>query len=57
MMGCDVGISFIYYEWLWIAALFECPPGGGSKNAPIHNHSQYIKEIPTSHPIILTIVF
>jgi hypothetical protein len=28
-----------------------------TKNAAIHNHSQYTKEIPTSHPIILTIIF
>jgi hypothetical protein len=29
MMGCDVGMSFVYCEWLWIAAFFKRPPGGG----------------------------
>jgi hypothetical protein len=28
MAGCDVGIFFVYCEWLWIAAFFEHPPGG-----------------------------
>jgi hypothetical protein len=27
-MGCDVGISFIYCEWLGIAAFFECHRSG-----------------------------
>jgi hypothetical protein len=28
-MGCDVGISFVYCKWLWIAAFFERPPSRG----------------------------
>jgi hypothetical protein len=29
MMECDVGISFVYCEWLWIAEFFKRPPAGG----------------------------